>query len=327
MKEKMEDKMLKKISIIFILLFLVVNCSRETPDLTGSSYPPFDTPNGNIQLIFSVTADVNYFCGDNVNWFRHVCERIEIGGRGNFMISPGDMVPLEDVFDTIQTYIGQDYTWYPVIGNHETDIEPGETGSRDMIWLRNYNVNGNTLPNIVNRGPPGCIETTYSFDYGDVHFVVLNEYCDGITDADANGDITDSLYNWLIDDLTRNEKPIALVFGHEPAYPEPDEESGRIRHLNDSLDKYPDHRDRFWNTLVTYGVKAYICGHTHNFSSVNINGVRQIDAGHARGTGDQGARSTFIMFYVMEEGVIRYYTYRLNLDENKYELTSTRQID
>jgi hypothetical protein len=92
------------------------------------------------------------------------------------------------------------------------------------------------------------------------------------------------------------------------------------------LNQYPENRDRFWNLLVDFGVKAYICGHTHNYSSADFNGVWQIDAGHARGTGDQGARSTFIMFYVMDTGAIWYHVYRLNLDENRYELTSTKQI-
>jgi len=319
--------MLKNISIVLILFFLIISCSTGIPDPPIDSYQTFVTPDGNIQLVFSVAADARYFCGDTINWFRHVCERIKIGGQSNFMISPGDMDPSEKVYNTIQTYIGSDYTWYPVVGNHETEIEPNETESQDMIWLRNFNRNGNTLPNIVNTGPPGCIETTYSFNYGNVHFVVLNEYCNEISDTATGGDISDSLYNWLVDDLTANKKPIVLVFGHEPAYPQPDEENGRLRHEYDSLNQYPENRDRFWNVLVTFGVKAYICGHTHNYSSVNFEGVWQIDAGHARGTGDQGARSTFIMLYVMDNGVIWYYVYRLNLEENKYELTSIRQIE
>lgn len=42
---------------------------------------------------------------------------------------------------------------------------------------------------------------------------------------------------------------------------------------------YNFNRDRFWNALVNYGVAAYICGHTHNHSVINIDGVWQIDAG------------------------------------------------
>jgi hypothetical protein len=48
---------------------------------------------------------------------------------------------------------------------------------------------------------------------------------------------------------------------------------------------------------------AYFCGHTHNASAALINGVWQIDCGHARGRGDAGAPSTFLKLYVEPEGV------------------------
>jgi hypothetical protein len=50
---------------------------------------------------------------------------------------------------------------------------------------------GVSLPSIVNAGPPGCEETTYSFDYGDAHFVVLNEYYNGTSDRGTDGDAAD----------------------------------------------------------------------------------------------------------------------------------------
>jgi len=278
------------------------------------------TPEGEIQLVFSVTADVRKYCGCNMNHFRGVCETIVYIGQGEFMVSPGDMDPLSKVYSTIKSYIGQDYTWYPVVGNHETE------SSTNMMWLRDYNANGNTLPNIVNTGPPGCEETTYSFDYGDAHFVILNEYYDGYSDCGTDGDIVDALYNWLINDLESNNKPVVFVFGHEPAYPQPDEESGRIRHQFDSLNAYPFNRDRFWKTLTDYGVVAYICAHTHNYSVVEIDGVWQVDSGHARGTASTGAKSTFIMFYLMVDRSVLYNTYRLNIDTGEYELTNTGEL-
>jgi hypothetical protein len=61
--------------------------------------------------------------------------------------------------------------------------------------------------------------------------------------------------------------------------------------------------------LVDRGVTAYICGHTHNFIVHLHGGVWQIDVGHARGFGDTGARSTFVMFYVMDGGSVWYYPY------------------
>jgi hypothetical protein len=63
----------------------------------------------------------------------------------------------------------------------------------------------------------------------------------------------------------------------------PDMDNGRLRHQDDSLNKYPKSIFLFHQLLKKFNVAAYICGHTHNASIAKINGVWQIDAGHARG--------------------------------------------
>ncbi len=256
---------------------------------------------------FAVTADMREYAGpglyDTSSYFRGTCEAIAALGGGAFMVSPGDIDPPGDVSWTIEQYIGPGAVWYPVVGNHEK-----ETPS-DMDWLRAYNEYGDTLPNIVNVGPPGCEETTYSFNYENAHFVVLNEYYDGVSDTGTTGDVADALYAWLVDDLNGTDREHIFVFGHEPAFPQPDVDTGRARHVGDSLDLYKTNRDRFWTLLRDRGVLAYICGHTHNYSAVKIDGVWQLDAGHCRGYGDLGAPSTFIMIHV-NGGDVSFETYR-----------------
>ena len=263
---------------------------------------------------------MRFYTGDNIDYYRNACEQISFGGAGEFMASPGDIDPPDSTYETIQEYISLTYTWYPIAGNHETET------TSDMDWLRNFNRNGNTLPNIVNVGPAGCTETTYSFEYENTHFVVLNQYFDGSSDVGTDGDVVESLRTWLEDDLINHGKPITFVLGHEPAYPQPDAVSGRMRHSGDSLDKYPDNRDAFWSILQAYNVTAYICGHTHNYSAAPQDGVWQIDAGHARGLGDMGALSTIVMFYVMESGEVWFYTYRLNPGEKRWGLFENNQL-
>jgi len=235
-------------------------------------------------------------------------------------MSSGDIDPPDQVYADLQHYIGSDYLWYPVVGNHEAET------SEDMEWLRSYNSDGNSLPGVVNIGPTGGKETTFSFDYQNVHFVIINEYYDTGSDTSTDGDIPDQLYNWLLNDLTTSTKPVTLVFGHEPAYPQPDEESERLRHETDSLNKYSSNRDLFWSALKNNNVSAYFCGHTHNYSKMKFDTVWQIDAGHARGTGDTGSRSTFLLVYIMDDNKIWVSTYRLNAHSNKYELTSMDQL-
>ena len=240
---------------------------------------------------FTVIADTRHETGeskDSVQYFRGVVEAIKKVGAGEFMVSPGDIDPPENVRWTIDKYLGKDYIWYPVLGNHEEETES------DMEYLREYNKGGDKLPYIVNKGPKATEETMYSFDYGNSHFVVLNEYYDGKCDVCADGDINDAVYEWLKADLEKTDKTNIFVFGHEPAFVQPDEYTGRLRHRGDSLDKYRKNRDRFWDLLEDQKVIAYFCGHTHNYSKVLINNVWQIDAAHARGIDDKGAPSTFL---------------------------------
>ncbi len=280
----------------------------------GGSEQDFRTLNqessGN-QFTFVITADMRGYSGpsqyDTPQYLRGACEAIAALGSGAFMVSPGDIDPPADVKWTIEQYIGADYLWYPVVGNHEAET------LTDMNWLRSYNYG------IVNPGPSGCPETTYSFDYENAHLVVLNEYCDTTGDTVTDGDVPDYLYEWLVDDLSATDKTHIFVFGHEPAHPQPDADNGRVRHLGDSLDGHPANRDRFWNLLGDKGVVAYICGHTHNYSAIEIDGVWQLDAGHARGLGDTGARSTFIRIDV-DGDLVTFRTYRDDASGGPYTL-------
>jgi len=264
-------------------------------------------PEVNDPFTFIVTADQRSYSGpgvyDTSDYYRGACEAIATLGGGAFMASPGDIDPPDGVKWTMEQTIGTEYLWYPVVGNHES-----ETPS-DMDWLRTHNLNGDTLPYIVNVGPAGSEETTYSFDYENAHFVVLNQYFNGISDTGGNGDVVNALFTWLEDDLNATDKRYIFVLGHEPAYPQPDEDTGRARHVGDSLDQHPTNRDRFWNLLRETRVVAYLCGHTHGYSAVKIDGVWQIDAGHARGAGDTGAPSTFIRMGIDGDGVF-FETYR-----------------
>jgi hypothetical protein len=268
---------------------------------------------------FAVTCDMREYSGsgqyDTTQFFRGACEAIATVSDTSFMVSPGDIDPPDDVKWTIEQYLGSNYLWYPVAGNHETET------TADMDWLRayDYDPNGSAPPDIVNLGPSSCEETCYSFDYENSHFVVLNQYCDQDGDTSTDGDMVDTIYDWLAEDLSATDQTHIFVFGHEPAYPQPDAHNGRLRHDGDSLNKHPTNRDRFWNLLRDEGVVAYICGHTHNYSAVVIDGVWQLDAGHARGMGDTGARSTFILVHV-DGDIVTLETYRDDASGGPYSL-------
>lgn len=292
--------------------FFLISCLI----LILSSLTSFAQTNPKESFRFSVTADMRDNAGaenDDVYNFRGALEALKKVGAGEFMISPGDIDPPSDIRWSIDKYLGKDFIWYPVLGNHEVETDS------DMDYLRALNQGGDKLPYIVNKGPKGTEETMYSFDFNNSHFVVLNQYYDGNCDVCVDGDINDPVYNWLKADLEKTKQKHIFVFGHEPAFVQPDEHSGRVRHNGDSLGKYRKNRDRFWNLLEDRNVVAYFCGHTHNYSAVLINNVWQIDAGHARGDDDKGAPTTFLTLDVSESEV-KLNVYRETHNEN-YDYT------
>ena len=64
--------------------------------------------------------------------FDGLCEAAAKLGAGEFMISPGDCDPPGPVRATIDLYLGTNYVWYPVIGNHDADT------AEDMAWVHHW---------------------------------------------------------------------------------------------------------------------------------------------------------------------------------------------
>ncbi len=148
---------------------------------------------------------------------------------------------------------------YVVPGNHDQGI------LKQHYWQEAFDY----LPD---NGPEGEKFFTYSFEFGPVHFSVVNTSAPSLL-----GSHTVNL-DWLKDDLANTDKPIKLVFGHEPAYP-----AGP--HRGSSLDAIPPKRDKFWKLLVDNGVKAYFCGHEHIYDHWIKDGVHQIISGGAGAPG------------------------------------------
>jgi len=286
--------------------------------LTGCATPGSDRlSEKDAVFTYTITADTRQYAGpeyQSSQYFLGACEAIREVGKGSFMVSVGDTDPPQHVFDTIKKTLGEDYPWYPVVGNHETETP------EDMEWLRNWG--RGDIPGLVRRGPENSEETTYSFDFRNAHFVVLNEFYDGESDALQDGDITEPLYDWLRNDLETNSRPFVFVFGHLPIVSIPDFQNGRRRHQTGNLDAHPRNSHRFQQLLREHEVTAYFCGHTHNFSYSTINGLWQLDVGHARGIGDRGAPSTFLKLFVGKQ-TSWVEVYRDDANGGPYVLTHT----
>ncbi len=215
-------------------------------------------------------------------------------GPGTFVITPGDIDPPDLVRTEIAKTIGKNIPWFPVVGNHDAN-------KTSMTYLRNYLAK--ELPALFpphisafTPGPPGAAESTYSFDAGPVHIAVINEYWDGTKTRDADfksrEDVVPALNQWLDADLKKSTQPWKIVVGHEPAFPQADQDWSRLepkvnseRHAESSLNAKVEHRDAFVKTLADNHVTAYFCGHTHRYSRFQMpnTSIWQIDSAQARG--------------------------------------------
>ncbi|MFQ6115204.1 MAG: hypothetical protein ACE5NG_14185 [bacterium] len=77
-------------------------------------------------LTFIVAADMRNFATEgnqSPQHFSGALLAIKEVGKGAFMISPGDIDvdPASSLQEVISKVLGEDYPWYPVVGNHEPE--------------------------------------------------------------------------------------------------------------------------------------------------------------------------------------------------------------
>jgi len=134
-------------------------------------------------------------------------------------------------------------------GNHELWY-----ASHEVVWQSIFS-------DLPSNGPAGETYMTYSLDYENAHFVMLN------TNRVGQGHTVNMA--WLESDLAATDAQHIFVFGHEPAFPVGP-------HVGSSLDAYPEQRDAFWQLLSDYGVEIYFTGHEHLYDRIQVDGVYQV---------------------------------------------------
>ena len=132
----------------------------------------------------------------------------------------------------------------------------------------------------------------YSVDVKNCHFIVL---CSELENEASQ--ITGKQLEWLKGDLKRAEGKHIFVMLHRPLYP-------KIKHLKDSLNKYPEKRDELAGLFKQYNVAMVFVGHVHVYNFSVVGGLSQIIAGGSgaplAGILEDGAFNHF--FHVIVDG-------------------------
>ncbi|WP_297421114.1 metallophosphoesterase family protein [Clostridium sp.] len=252
----------------------------------ASSISTFKTESKNNKTTkFIVFGDSQSGIPDNPEytpWKNTVSKAYEQNPDANFIINMGDLVE-----------IGQDYrhwnNWYaaadgvinnipemPTQGNHETYQNSTYATSAPQDFTGQFSVPQN--------GPKGHIGQTYSYDYGNVHFVVLDSQED--EEAPANDAFLQDQADWLDKDLSKNTQKWTIVMFHKTPY------------YNKATRNNPAVKDIFTPIIEKHHVDIVLNGHDHDISrTYPINGNNYY-TDYSKGT----------VYYVTGRGGNKFYT-------------------
>lgn len=134
------------------------------------------------------------------------------------------------------------------LGNHEGASANGLTQTGPYFDVFTLPTNGEA------GGVPSGTEAYYSFDYGNIHFVVLDA-----EDAILNATARDAMLGWLEADLAASTADWLIAFWHQPPY------SKGFLHDSDSEANEVQIRAHALPILEDFGVDLVLAGHSHTY--------------------------------------------------------------
>lgn len=222
---------------------------RVGDETSWSEIHSFATPAADVArfkfLVFGDSQSVNYDV-----WRTTLHQAFQANSDAAFLINAGDLVD-----------VGQDYSqwtdWFqasqgvvdtipvmPITGNHETYVRERGVFSLPVFFTAQFK-----LPN---NGPEGLKGQVYSFDYGDVHFTMLDSQVGEEKAFIPNA--LDIQKAWLDSDLRATDKKWKVVFIHRPPY------SNRVGRDNNHI------RAAFVPIFDKYHADIVFTAHDHTYA-------------------------------------------------------------
>ncbi|MES2133924.1 MAG: metallophosphoesterase [Bacteroidota bacterium] len=113
-----------------------------------------------------------------------------------------------------------------------------------------------TLPTAAEAGGLASgTEKYYSYNYGNIHFIVLDSY-------DEGRNATDPMAIWLTNDLAANTMPWTIAYWHHPPYTKGSHNSDNSNLLDGEL---PEIRQNIIPIIEAGGVDLVLNGHSHSY--------------------------------------------------------------
>ncbi|WP_133717483.1 DNRLRE domain-containing protein [Methylocaldum gracile] len=148
------------------------------------------------------------------------------------------------MFNMYPDMLRQSVTW-PTLGNHDGHTADSATESGPYYDIFSLPRNGEA------GGVASGTEAYYSFDYGNIHFIVLDSY-------ESSRSVGSPMLSWLESDLQASNADWNIAFWHHPPY-------SKGSHDSDSDTAMTQMRQNVLPILENYGVDLVLSGHSHSY--------------------------------------------------------------
>lgn len=216
-----------------LICFLSINgagCSGLTNDAIKGA-----NSQGGFSFIYMSDSQADPETGDYSAWGKLLQQAAGDKSQPSFVLIGGDLVndgSDQQEWDSFFAAGGKTLDklqLYPARGNHD---------NTELFY---------TMFDLPDNGPEGKKEAFYSFDYGDVHFTVM--------DSNDMGAANQEDIEWLKKDLAATRQTYKIVMFHHPAYPAVD--------IPKDNDRAQTIRDAFVPVMEEAGVDLVLGGHQH----------------------------------------------------------------
>ena len=153
------------------------------------------------------------------------------------------------VFEIYPQVLARTVLW-PTLGNHDGHTADSITESGPYYDIFSLPRNGEA------GGVPSGTEAYYSFDYGNIHFIVLDSY---ETDRSPDG----AMMTWLEEDLQATDKEWVIAFWHHPPYSKGTRDS-------DTQERSIEMRQNAVPLVEQYGVDLVLAAHSHSYERSHL---------------------------------------------------------
>ncbi len=193
------------------------------------------------------------------------------------------------VFDQYGNYL-RDAPLWPTLGDAEGNSS--DASAQTGAYFNIFNLPKNAEAGGVASGT----ESYYSYNYANIHFVVLNS-------AGADRSPGSPMLTWLNSDLAVNSQEWTIAYWHHPPYSKGD-------HDSDTEIESKEMRENVLPILEKYGVDLVLSGRSHSYERSaflkNHNGdsgtfneiTHQINGGNGRSLPEEGADGSYSKSFV-----------------------------